>query len=238
MNHKTIGIIGGMGPLATADLFRKIVLNTDAPNDQEHLRVLIDNNTAIPDRTSALLNDGEDPVPQMCKSARLLEQMGAELLLIPCNTAHCFHKAVQQSVGVPVLHMIQVTAKVLKDQGVDTVGLLATDGTVRCGLYERVCAEYGITTLCPEEAEQKAVMDLIYNGVKAGRADYDASTVKKTINHLLQRGAKAIILGCTELPLAVTMYGLKAPFVDPTLELARAAIVAANGICVKEPSIA
>ena len=238
MNHKTIGIIGGMGPLATADLFRKIVLNTDAPNDQEHLRVLIDNNTAIPDRTSALLRGGENPVPQMVKSARLLEQMGAELLLIPCNTAHCFHKAVQQSVAVPVLHMIQVTAKVLKDQGVDTVGLLATDGTVRCGLYERVCAEYGITTLCPEEAEQKAVMDLIYNGVKAGRADYDASTVQETIKHLLQRGAKAIILGCTELPLAVTMYGLKAPFVDPTLELARAAIVAANGICVKEPSIA
>ncbi|MBO4953834.1 MAG: amino acid racemase [Clostridia bacterium] len=227
-----------MGPLATADLFRKIVLNTDAPNDQEHLRVLIDNNTTIPDRTSALLNDGEDPVPQMCKSARLLEQMGAELLLIPCNTAHCFHKAVQQSVGVPVLHMIQVTAKVSKDQGIDTVGLLATDGTVQCGLYEQVCADYGITTLCPEEAEQKAVMDLIYNGVKAGRADYDASTVQDTINHLLQRGAKAIILGCTELPLAVTMYGLKAPFVDPTLELARAAIVAANGICVKEPSIA
>lgn len=227
-----------MGPLATADLFRKIVVNTEAKNDREHLRVLIDNNTAIPDRTAALLNGGENPVPQMVKSAQLLEQMGAELLLIPCNTAHCFYDAVQQSVSVPILHMIRITANVLKDQGIDTVGLLATDGTVRCGLYERVCAEYGITTLFPEETEQKAVMDLIYNGVKAGRADYDASTVQETINHLLQRGAKAIIPGCTELPLAVTMYGLKAPFVDPTWELARAAIKSANGICVKEPSIA
>ncbi len=227
-----------MGPLATADLFRKIVLNTDAPNDQEHLRVLIDNNTSIPDRTAALLKGGEDPVPQMTNSAQLLEEMGAELLLIPCNTAHCFHQAVQESVHIPVLHMIEITAKILKEQGIETVGLLATDGTIQCRLYEKIYESYGITTLCPEPEEQKAVMGLIYDGVKAGRADYDALAMKKAIDHLQKRGAEAIILGCTELPLAVTMYGLKAPFIDSTLELARAAILAANGKCVKGPSIA
>lgn len=236
--RKTVGIIGGMGPLATADLFRKIVENTDAKNDREHLRVLIDNNTAIPDRTEAVLKGGETPVPQMVKSARLLEEMGADLLLIPCNTAHCFHHDVQEAVSVPVLHMIQITAETLKKRGIKTVGLLATDGTVACGLYGKACNSYEIAVLCPEPEEQKSVMDLIYNGVKAGRNDYDATAVKRVICNLRRRGAEAIILGCTELPVAVSMYGLEAPFIDPTSELARAAIHAANGICVKELSIA
>ena len=229
MDKKVIGIIGGMGPLATADLFRKIVLNTEAANDREHLRVLMDNNTNIPDRTAAVLNGGADPIPEMTKSAKLLEEMGADLLVIPCNTAHCFHQAVQDAVEIPVLHMIRITAKVLKDEGVTTVGLLATDGTIACGLYEKVCREYGITTLCPEGEAQQGVMDLIYKGVKAGKADFDATTVKNAIRSLLDQGAQKIILGCTELPLAVSMYGLEAPFIDPTLELARAAILAANG---------
>lgn len=238
MERKTIGIIGGMGPLATADLFQKIIINTKATDDREHLRVLIDNNTAIPDRTKAVLEQGEDPVPQMTASARLLQQMGADLLLIPCNTAHCFYDAVQRAVDIPVLHMIRLTAMRLRNQGIRKAGLLATDGTIAGGLYEKSCKEYGITLLCPDCEEQKAVMDLIYNGVKAGREDYDITRIQQAVRSLLQQGAQTIILGCTELPVAVSMYHLQFPFTDPTLELARSAVRAANGSCVEEPSIA
>ena len=119
MEKKAIGVIGGMGPLATVDIFRKIVLHTRAQTDQEHLRVLIDNNTAIPDRTEALLHGGGDPAPEMVKSARLLERMGAGLLVIPCNTAHNFYGAVQGAVDIPVLHMLRLTARDLGRMGVN-----------------------------------------------------------------------------------------------------------------------
>ena len=229
MKKKTIGIIGGMGPLATADLFQKIILHTRASCDQEHLRVLIDSNTNIPDRTAALLHGGADPVPELAASARGLAAQGAEILIMPCNTAHNFYGAVQDAVSVPVLHMIRLTAQALAERGVKTAGLLATDGTVRTGIYQRTFAGTGVELLTPEGEGQRAVMDLIYQGVKAGRRDYDASAARKAMEDLMERGAETLILGCTELPPAVELYGLEFPVTDPTLELALGAVRAAGG---------
>ena len=226
---KAIGIIGGMGPLATADLFQKIILHTRASCDQEHLRVYIDSNTNIPDRTAALLHGGADPTPELTASARGLERQGAEVLIMPCNTAHNFYDAVQDSVPVPVLHMIRLTAQALADRGVGCAGLLATDGTVRTGIYQRTFAGTGVELLTPEDADQRAIMDMIYQGVKAGRRDYDASGARRAMEALLERGAETLILGCTELPLAVELYGLAFPITDPTLELALGAIRFAGG---------
>ena len=107
---KTVGIIGGMGPAATCDLMEKIIALTKAARDQDHLHVLTDVNTAIPDRTAAILHGGPDPVPEMRKSARRLVSAGAELLLMPCNTAHYFYDDLAASVPVPVLHMPRLTA--------------------------------------------------------------------------------------------------------------------------------
>ena len=228
-SKKAIGIIGGMGPLATADLFQKIILHTRATCDQEHLRVYIDSNTNIPDRTAALLYGGADPVPELTASARGLERQGAEVLIMPCNTAHNFYDAVQVAVKVPVLHMIRLTAQALTGRGKKTAGLLATDGTVRTGIYQRTFAGTGIELLTPEEADQRAVMDLIYEGVKAGRRDYDPRQARRAMEALLARGAETLILGCTELPLAAEQYGLEFPFTDPTLELALGAIRFAGG---------
>lgn len=224
MEKKTVGILGGMGPLATADLFRKIVLHTRAARDQDHPRVVIDSNTNIPDRTAALLRGGADPTPELVRSARLLEQMGAEVLVMPCNTAHGFYDAVQGAVSVPVLHMIRLTARALTERSVRTAGLLATDGTVQTGIYQRVLTEAGIGLLTPPAADQQAVMDLIYRGVKAGDRSFDAAPVRRAMLSLLDRGAQTLILGCTELPLAAEMYNLAYPFTDPTLELALGAI--------------
>ena len=228
MSGKVIGILGGMGPLATADLFTKITAHTAASCDQEHPRVCIDSNTDIPDRTAALLHGGADPVPEMVKSARRLESIGADLIIMPCNTAHNFHDSVARSVGIPVLHMIALTRDALRARGVKRAGLLATDGTVRTGIYQRTFDDSGIELLVPEEDEQAAVMDAIYNGVKAGNRSYDASGLRRTCESLLARGAETLILGCTELPPAFELYRLDYPAVDPTLELALAAIRAAG----------
>lgn len=226
---KVIGIIGGMGPLATADLFKKIILHTRADRDQDHLRVLIDSNTNIPDRTAAILQNGADPVPELTASAKGLAAQGADLLIMPCNTAHYFYDAVQSAVEIPVLHMIRLTARALEERGVKRAGLLATDGTVRTGIYQSCFQGSGIELATPSEEGQRAVMDMIYRGVKAGRRDYDASAARSAMASLLDGGAETLILGCTELPLAVELYGLDYPVTDPTLELALGAIRAAGG---------
>lgn len=232
MEKKTIGIIGGMGPLATADLFKKIVLNTKAETDQEHIKILIDNNTDIPDRTDAIINNGKNPVPQLTKSALTLWAMGAELLVIPCNTAHYFRAEVQKSVDIPILSMIELTGKALLEKGIKTVGLLATEGTINSGIYQEVFTKLGIKIIVPDKEGQTAVTDLIYKGVKAGNKRFDVSCVKSAIERMQDRGAETLVLGCTELPVAVDMYRLDYNVCDPTLELARGAIRAANGVCI------
>ena len=233
MEKKVIGIIGGMGPLATADLFEKITLHTAASRDQEHPRVCIDSNTAIADRTAALLHGGPDPLPEMIKSAKRLEAIGAEVLIMPCNTAHGFYDAVAAAADVPVLHMIALTRDALKQRGVRCAGLLATDGTVETGIYQKTFAGSGIELLTPAGEDQAAVMDVIYNGVKAGDLSHDVSGFRRACENLLGRGAEILILGCTELPLAFRLYALGYPAVDPTLELALGAIRFA-GYQVKE----
>lgn len=227
MKKKIVGILGGMGPAATADLFRKIIDCTPAESDREHLHVIIDSNTDIPDRTDALLHGGESPVPQLRLSAKRLETAGAELIVMPCNTAHCFYDEVASAVSVPVLHMIKLTASFLGREGVARAGLLATEGTVKTGVYERCFSGSGIELIAPDADAQTAVTELIYDGVKAGRRDFDTSRFEDAARSLLDRGAQTLILGCTELPCAVSMCSLKLPCTDPTLILAQAAVAAA-----------
>ena len=229
MEKKTIGIIGGMGPLATADLFEKIVGHTKAACDQEHLHVVIDSNTNIPDRTAALLHGGADPLLELTGSARRLEAMGADVLIMPCNTAHNYYDGISAAVSVPVLHMVRLTAQALVERGVKKAGLLATDGTVQTGIYQKSFAGSGVELLTPDEAGQRAVMEMIYQGVKAGDMAFDAQPARQAMERLLAAGAEVLILGCTELPLAVKLYGIDLPAVDPTLELALAAIRFAGG---------
>ncbi len=229
MDKKIVGILGGMGPLATADLYQKIVLHTRAETDQQHLHVIIDSDTDIPDRTAALLSGGADPLPEMLRSARRLISAGADVLIMPCNTAHGYYDALQRAVDVPVLHMIALTRDALLARGVRRAGLLATDGTVRTGVYQRVFDGSGVELLIPDGDAQAAVMDVIYNGVKAGNMDYPADCFRSCIESLLARGAETVILGCTELPIAFSLYRLDYPAVDPTLELALGAIRFAGG---------
>lgn len=171
--NKTIGIVGGMGPLATCDLYQKIIQVTQADKDQEHVRVCIDGNTRIPDRTAAILHKGRDPLPQMIKSAVRLEGMGADVLIMPCNTAHYFYKKLLPFVDIPFLNMLEETADAAVKMGITKAGLLATDGTVKSGVYEKAFQERGISLELPAKEEQESVMELIYDGVKAGNYSLD-----------------------------------------------------------------
>ncbi len=223
---KTIGILGGMGPLATADLYRKIIEHTRADRDSEHIRVYIDGNAAIPDRTAAILHGGEDPVPEMLSALRHLEACGADCIIMPCNTAHYFLPRLREQTALPILDMQRITAAVCRERFPGkTAAILATDGTVQSGLYDRALDAEGVRWIHPGESEQKSLMHLIYGVVKASRPmEPEKERWDAILDTLRGQGADLFILGCTELPVLAGVLPSEGPFLDPTDELAKAAI--------------
>ena len=224
--NKTIGILGGMGPLATADLFRKITLLTDAASDNDHIRVYIDSNARIPDRTAAILAGGRDPVPEMLSALRHLEACGADCVIMPCNTAHYFLPNLQQQTKIPFISMLDATAKTCAAQFPGkTAAILATKGTLASKLYHDALDSAGVRHLTPDAAEQDTLMHLIYDVVKASKPlTPEEETWKALLDGLRAKGADYFILGCTELPIVADTLPEEGPFVDPTAELAKAAI--------------
>ncbi|MGM9534743.1 MAG: aspartate/glutamate racemase family protein [Intestinibacter sp.] len=232
--YKTIGIIGGMGPKATCDLMEKIIASTDAENDQGHIHICVDCNTNIPDRTKAIVDHGKNPIPEMVKSGIRLESMGANLLIMPCNTAHYFYDELIKYLDVPFLNMPFETGKYLKKKGIKKVGILATDGTVQSKIYDKPLMNQGIEVVYPSSENQKSVMSLIYDCVKSHHKDYSEVHIEKVVQELLDKGAEKIILACTELPIAFRDLGIDKNCVDPTLILARSAVEFAGARVVEQ----
>ena len=220
---KVVGIIGGMGPGATALLFQKLIDYTDAAVDSEHIHVIIDNNTSIPDRTTAILAGVDTPAKCICESGKKLEQCGAELLLIPCNTSHYFYDLIQKELNVPVINMIVETAKVCVEHGYTKVGILATTGTCNTHTYDKELQKFGIKSIYPDEEGQKKVMEIIYDQVKAGKK-INASIIDQTLKRMEMKGAQAFILGCTELPFAIKNGDFGYHFLDSLDILAKKTI--------------
>lgn len=226
MKEKIIGILGGMGPEATIDLFQKIVQFSPAKQDQDHLRMIIDNNPKIPDRTKAILYNGENPLPELIRTAQNLEKAGADFIIMPCNTAHYFYHEIQKTVKIPILNMIQETASYIYRTfpEIKKVSLFATKGTYKTGLYQTFLDEINIETLLPTEAEQNQIMEIIYQ-VKAGNALRSLRKLMiKIAEAQIHKGAQGIIAGCTEIPLVLKNGDIKIPVIDPTLILAQKAI--------------
>ena len=221
---KIIGIIGGMGPLATADLFTKIINFTDAEKDGDHIHILIDNNPKIPDRTSAILYGTESPLPYLVESANRLVTAGADFLIIPCITSHGFYDELSKKVSIPILNIAEETAKYLVKNSLTKAVLLATDGTRHTDVFGKMFKKFDIDLLYPSDSVQTEVMNVIYKGVKAGADKWDTSILNAELERLTGQGAQAVILGCTELPLAAVKYGINGNLVDPTTVLAMAAI--------------
>jgi len=231
MLGRVIGILGGMGPEATLDLYRYIISLTPADKDQDHLEVLIYSNPRIPDRTKAIVDGEESPLPSLIESAKLLEKAGAGIIAMPCNTAHHFLPEIQKEIRIPILNMISETCRELRVRLPDkkTVGLLASSGTVRSGVYHRGLSEVGVRILVPDGGDQQRIQSAISN-VKAGARDQSARKVfESAAFRLVEAGATAIVLGCTEVPLAFDPDRLACPSLNSTKILARAAVDWAMG---------
>ncbi|ELK48225.1 amino acid racemase [Halobacillus sp. ACCC02827] len=219
MNDKLIGILGGMGPEATAECYLKIIRATDASKDQEHYRVIIDSNAKIPDRTEAISGRGASPVPEMTHAAKNLEKLGVEVAVIPCMTAHYFIEEVQKSVSFPLLNAFLELKKFIQDHypKVTKIGVLATTGTLESGLFQKYFDHLEVVTPTPLTQKNK-VMDAIYgeNGIKSGNTDHDPlDKLKEASMELLNNGAELIISGCTEIGLVLKPYHLSVPLIDP-----------------------
>ncbi|MGN4127467.1 aspartate/glutamate racemase family protein [Lysinibacillus sphaericus] len=226
MKKQTLGIIGGVGPLATMFIGEMIVRRTKAIKDQEHVHTIIDNDTNIPDRTAFILdNTKQNPVPVLIEDAKKLASVGADMIAIPCNTAHTFYDELAQGSPVPVLHMIRETAKRAYDLGAKRVGILATTGTLTSRMYQDALENYGITPVVPDDDMKEKVMMVIYDFVKAGK-DVTKEQWQPIEEAMLALDCDRIVLGCTELSIVNRDLKLNDKYIDSLIVLAECAILA------------
>ncbi|MCL2083708.1 MAG: amino acid racemase [Oscillospiraceae bacterium] len=231
---KRLGVIGGMGPASTAYFYELLTRFAGADTDQGHPETLIISRPSIPDRTAFLTGRGADPAPHIIKAGRELAGMGAELIAIPCVTAHCFYDRLAAGISVPVIDMVRQTALRLKDMGVKTAGIMATEGTIRCGVFSGGLNALGIRAVTPPPGVQERVTSLIYNCVKAGRPP-DMDAFEAAAGWLAANGSETVVLACTELSLI--MRASAAPrgrFVD-ALECLAVCSLKLCGAAVTEP---
>ena len=230
-----IGIIGGVGPSATVDFMDKIIRHTRAERDQEHIKMVVEHNPQIPDRTESLVAGGADPTIPLYSACKKLEEADADMIAIPCNTAHAFVERIQRYLSIPVINMLFETVQyvVLHYSDRKTLGLLATTGTVKSRVYHELVERTGFQLIVPDDRHQAQVMNAIYGekGVKAGYTDGECKVdLMQAIEHLVGRGAEILILGCTELPLLITQTDdfpvgeTHVTVLDPTEILARRCI--------------
>jgi len=203
--RKIVGIIGGMGPEATAEFYLRLVKRTPANRDQEHLHVMMDGNAAIPDRTESFLNNSTATMDAIVDSALRLEAMGAGILAMPCNSAHLWYDGIISRLNVPLLNMVEEVFRSVRVAGMKKVGLLGTAGTVESGLYERYAGD--VDVLLPAGEEKIWIHEAIYE-VKAGSGSEERVQIGKQdmlgiVAGYRERGAEGVILGCTEVPLLI-----------------------------------
>ncbi len=220
-----LGILGGMGPLATAEFFKKIVNMTPVYTDQDHLRILMDDNPQIPDRTAFIMGQGPDPTREMIRSALKLEYMGADFIAMPCNTAHKFHGAIQKFLDIPLLNMVALTAEYIKENWPEKkkVVLLATNGTYTAGIYNFALHAKNLEIIVPSVELQAELMQWIYK-VKEDGSVPSKQRFEAVIDSLTGGEDMPVILGCTELPIIVDRVKPSGVFVDTTTVLAKACV--------------
>lgn len=235
----TIGILGGMGPMATADLFEKIVKSTPASTDQEHLKVIIYNNPQIPSRVDAIIYGTESPLKELISSAQFLEKAGADILVMPCNTAHFWYQDIQKAVDTKLVNMIENTADYLKVHKLDNnekFMLFASAATVKTEMYQKVFSAKGIIVFTPNMEEQK-IVSLAIDEVKAGKVESNSNIklLSKIILKYQKIGISSFIAGCTEIPLLFPYISGNYQPIDPTKIVAQTVVKQAMRDSVEEP---
>ena len=210
-----LGIIGGVGSSASSYFYEKLLNNTKVNKDQDHLDMIILNHASIPDRTSYIVDHSkENPLPAILEDIKILNNLNVELIMIPCNTSHYFYDEFQAASKAKVYHMIKETVKHLASQGIKKVGIWATDGTIQSELYQKACIEFNIEYVIPCSENQKIVMSLIYDYVKAGKKG-DYGLFKKIQREMNKKEVQSIILACTELSVLKQQLQLSSYFCDP-----------------------
>ncbi len=227
---KQLGVIGGLGPLATAWFMELVIRMTDAQTDQQHLDMLIYNIPSIPDRTAYLLDlTKENPLPPMIRVGKALAQQGAECIAIPCVTAHHFLPQLSREIPIPIIDAVGETVSHLHRFGVSAAGILATDGTIATKLLQTALESQNIQAVIPDAGDQKVVMDIIYQDIKADRP-VNMEKFRQVSDHLRQRGAQANILGCTELSLIKREHNIGSGYIDALEVLAQQSVLRCGGI--------
>lgn len=221
---QTLGILGGLGPMATVYFYDMLVRHTKATCDQDHLDVIISSRASTPDRTSYILGQStENPFDIMARDAQRLVTFGADVLAIPCNTAHYFYDRLNETISVPILNMVEETVLEAKARGCCRVGILATSGTVQTGTYSRMCERHGLEFVCPNESHQQDLMNVIYGDIKQGKRP-DMARFFAVADSLKRQGCTRMILGCTELSIIKKDEQLDAFYIDSMSVLAKNAI--------------
>ena len=228
---QAVGVIGGVGPMATVYYMQRVIEMTKAGCDQEHINMLVFNDCDIPDRTAFITEKSPDnPLPVMVEDAKRLEAAGCEFVVIPCNTAHYFYDELEQAVKIPVVNIVEETIRYAKArvQDLSCVGIMATTGTIVTGTYQKYAERAGLTAVLPDEAGQQALMRIIYDGVKAGRpvsrAEFDA-----VADGLRAQGAQCLILGCTELSVLKRDLAIDDPDVLDSIDVLASETVRRSG---------
>ena len=225
MDSKVLGVIGGLGPLATAHFLELTTRMTDAKAEQQNLDMIVYNFPSIPDRTGYILGSNlKSPLPGLLWAGRSLARQGVDCIAIPCVTAHFFYEELCEGVRRPIIHGVRETARHLKEQGVSSAGIMATDGTIISGLFSRALMDAGIRPMIPSKARQADVMSLIYDDIKAGNPP-DMEKFQAVSDELRKKGAETIVLGCTELSLVKRDCSLGPGYLDSMEVLAREALL-------------
>ena len=238
MQEKVLGVLGGVGPLATVYFADLVIKMTEAKTDQEHIPMVILNHASIPDRTAYILDNSKpDPLPVMIADAKRLQQDGRSCIVIPCNTAHYFYDAMQESVDIPILNILEETVSYAEKTvpNLRCIGILATEGTVVSGAYQSVIQKHNLDYRLPTKEDQTSLMHIIYDQVKAGEKA-DICEFLRIVGALKKAGCDAVVLGCTELSIIRKDFALTQPDIVDSMEcLARASILFC-GKKIKEPS--
>ncbi|HLL73472.1 MAG TPA: amino acid racemase [Pyrinomonadaceae bacterium] len=232
-NVLTIGVLGGMGPEATNQLCALITAHTPVSRDQDHIPVITFNNSLIPSRVQAVNGGGISPVPEMVRTAQVLERAGADMLLMPCNLAHFFIEEIQAGVRIPLLDMIEETVKYTVERYPQCrrAGILASTPTIECGLYDKAFRKHSVRLLAPGAQDQEdRVMSAIYGeaGIKCGHKTAPRALLIEAAERLVVAGAEVVIAGCTEVSLVLTPENSPFVVIDPLEIIARVAVARAK----------
>ena len=234
MTDRILGVLGGMGPLASAHFMTRLTLLTPAERDQDHIPAILWSDSRIPDRGAARRHEGPDPLPALVRGLQGLEAAGCGAIAIPCNTAHGWFDGMQAATPLPILHIIDAAAQDLRRQRIvpGPIGIMGTATTLAMRLYQDRLEAQGWPCLQPDDAEMARLVTPAINAVKSNRVSDAYAPLAEMVTLLRARGATAVVLGCTEIPLGIQagqweMLGV--PLVDTIDALARAAIAWARG---------